>query len=461
MRGKMAVAREPLKSATREDHGAIQGFVGPDQPREDILQRCIRCGLCLPTCPTYVETLSESSSPRGRIHLIEQVATGRLDVRDPGFAEQMYQCLDCRACEAVCPSGVEYGQLVEAARTQIERARPRPLRQRAVRLVAFDGLLADVGRFRRAAALLRFYQRGGVRWLARKSGLLATKRLGMMENLLPEVPASFVVPDGQVYPPVGQVPRRGRVALLAGCAMSTIFADTDRATIRVLTRKGFEVVLPAGQQCCGALTIHAGDLDRGRMLACANMLAFEDAQADYVITNAAGCGAALKEYGRLFAADPAWRERAADFTSRVRDVTELLGDLLAAGELDTGWASQPMRVTYQDACHLVHAQRISRQPRELLRAIPGLELIEMEEAALCCGSAGVYNLTRPAMAARLGQRKLRAIAATGAEVVVTANPGCALHLRALLRQAGSPVRIAHLMDVLDAAYTQLPETILG
>jgi glycolate oxidase iron-sulfur subunit len=439
-------------ASAAEPASPLRGFGGPDQPRDDILQRCIRCGFCLPTCPTYVETMRESSSPRGRIHLIAQVAEGRLDLLDPGFVEQMYQCLDCRACEAVCPSGVEYGQLVETARTQVERAASRPLDQRILRVAAFDGLLADLERFRLASTLLRAYQRSGLRRLARQSGLLNLLRLRETEALLPDLPAAFVVPSGQVYPLMERASRRGRVALLAGCAMSTVFAPTDRATIRVLTRNGYEVVLSAGQQCCGALTVHSGEMDRARMLACRNILAFETSDAEYVVANAAGCGAALKEYGRIFADEPAWRERAAAFSARVRDVTELLGDLHAAGELDTAFLPLPLRVTYQEACHLAHAQRISRQPRELLRAIPHLELVEMEEPALCCGSAGVYNLTRPAMANRLGGRKVRHIAATRAQVVVTANPGCALHLRGQLRRASSPARVAHIVDVLDAAY---------
>nr|MBF6590792.1 4Fe-4S ferredoxin [Ktedonobacterales bacterium] len=345
-----------------------------------------------------------------------------------------------------------YGQLVESARTQIERAVPRPLAQRLLRFIAFDGLLGDLGRFRRAGALLRLYQRSGPRWLARRSGLLDLVRLRAAEALLPELPAAFVVPAGQVYPPPERIPHRGRVALFAGCAMSTVFAATDRATIRVLTLNGYEVALPPAQQCCGALTVHSGDLDRGRMLACRNILAFEASGADTIVVNAAGCGAALKEYGRLFAEEPAWRERAEAFAARVRDVTELLGALHDADALNTRFAPLPLRATYQEACHLVHAQRISAQPRALLRAIPGLELVEMEEPALCCGSAGVYNLTRPAMAGRLGTRKVRALTTAGARVVVTANPGCALHLRAQLQRVGSSIAVAHVVDVLDAAY---------
>lgn len=435
-----------------ETISAVRGFSGSDQPSDDILQRCIRCGLCLPTCPTYVETLREPSSPRGRIHLISAVAEGRLDIRTPGFVEQMYQCLDCRACEAVCPSGVEYGQLVETARTQIERVWPRPLWQRLGRAAIFGGLFGDLRRFQTAGALLRFYQRSGARRIARASGMLSLLGLREMETMLPDLPEHFIEPDDAVYPPVAGVARQGRVALFAGCIMSTAFAETDRATIRVLTMNGFEVVTPKGQQCCGALTVHSGEMDAARALACANIAAFEQSGADAIVVNAAGCGAELKEYGRLMAAEPAWATRAAKFAAKVRDITELLGEVQARGQLNTNFSPLALRVTYQEACHLAHAQRISQQPRRLLRAIPGVELIEMQEASLCCGSAGVYNITRPAMAQTLGDRKARHVRATDAQAVVTANPGCYLQLRASLQRAGVQMHVLHIVDVLDAAY---------
>jgi glycolate oxidase iron-sulfur subunit len=435
---------------------AIRGFQGIDQPREDILRRCVRCGLCLPSCPTYLETRRETSSPRGRIRLVAAVADGTLGVTSPGFVEQMYQCLDCRACEAVCPSGVEYGQLVETARTQIERSRTRPLWQRLGRDAIFSGIFGDMRRFRAANALLRLYQRSGAQRLARASGALTRLRLDGPEGLVPALPASFVKPMGQTYAPVASMPRRGRVALFAGCIMSTAFAATDRATLRVLAQNGFEVTAPPDQECCGALTVHAGEMDAARALARRNIAAFEGSGTDLIVVNAAGCGAALKEYGRLFAEEPAWAERATTFAARVRDVTELLGDLEAEGSLNTHFSPLPLRVTYQEPCHLAQAQRISRQPRDLLRAIPGLELVEMDEAALCCGSAGIYNVTRPAMANALGERKIRAILATGAETVVTANPGCHLHLRASLQRAGVPLPVVHIVDVLDAAYRGRP-----
>ncbi|HLZ21055.1 MAG TPA: (Fe-S)-binding protein [Ktedonobacterales bacterium] len=456
----MSIETQPIETqrATTADELAassapsIRGFTGPDQPRDDILQRCIHCGLCLPSCPTYLETYRETSSPRGRISLIRAVASGSLDVTNPGFVDQMYECLDCRACEPACPSGVQYGQLVETARTQIERARSQTRTEKVGKSTVFEGLFGDMRRFRLASGFLRLYQRSGARDLARSMGI--TERLGLTdaEALLPELPASFVTPRGQVYSPPPGIPNRGRVALFAGCVMSTVFAETDRATIRVLTANGYEVALTAGQGCCGALTIHAGEMNRARVLARRNIAAFENSGARYVIANAAGCGAALKEYGQLLADDSAWAPRASAFALRVRDVTELLGALQARGELNTRFIPLPLRVTYQEPCHLAHAQRISRQPRALLQAIPGLELIEMDEPALCCGSAGIYNITRPDMASRLGDRKAHNVAATSARAVVTANPGCALQLSASLRRIGSRATVYHIVDILDAAY---------
>ena len=430
----------------------VSGFSGPDQPRDDILQKCVRCGFCLPTCPTYVETYSEASSPRGRIRLIQAVADGELSLTDPSFVEQMYQCLDCRACEAVCPSGVRYGQLVEAARTQIERARPRPLGQRALRAAVFGGLFADHRRFRVAGRALRWYQRSGARRLAHASGALGALGLRETEALAPTLPGQFYAPGDEVYAAPADGPQRGRVAFFAGCVMSSVFADTDRATIRILNANGFTVVAPAAQECCGALTIHAGEMDRARALAARNIAAFAASGADYIVNNAAGCGSTLKEYGELFAEWPGWRERAGAFAARVRDITELLGDLLARGELNTRFEPLELTVTYQEPCHLAHAQRITAQPRALLAAIPGLKLVEMEESSLCCGSAGVYNITRPRMAGALGRRKASHIVATRAQAVVTANPGCALQLRSQLGQMGAELPVLHIVDLLDAAY---------
>ncbi len=425
-----------------------RGFVGRDVPEDRIIQSCIHCGLCLPYCPTYLETGNETSSPRGRIHLIEAVADGRLSVTDPGFVGQMYQCLDCRACEDVCPSGVEYGKLVEAARTQIERATPGSPAKRGLRWVIFRQLFGNMYIFRLLSRLLYFYQHFGIQWLARHLGILRVLHLDEMEQLLPKFPAYFLLPNSQQHEPIpSSTGEETRVALFVGCIMSTAFAETDRATIRVLQATGCTVVVPKLQGCCGALTVHAGDMDAARVMAQQNIDAFEQSGATYIINNAAGCGAALKEYAHLLHEDSVYAERAARFSAQVRDISELL----ATRQFIVPLQSVPLKVTYQEPCHLIHAQRIGVQPRELLRRIPDLELIEMQESAVCCGSAGIYNVTQPVMSHQLQDRKLTHTIETQADVVITANPGCFLQLQSGLQRTGSPMRVMHIVDLLDMA----------
>ena len=426
-----------------------QGFTGRDTPSEGIIDTCVRCGFCLPTCPTYKELSVETSSPRGRIALMKAVTVGRLDVRSDGFVHQMYECLGCRACEAVCPSGVQYGAILEDARDQVERQVERPWWVRLVRLVVFNFLFQDLRLFRAFSGAMRLYQRSGLQHIARASGVLKLARLDQMEALLPRLDRRFVVPRDQTYVAEGRVPTR-RVGLVTGCIMSTAFAETDRATARVLAANGCEVVAPGAQTCCGALHVHAGDKEGGRRLARRVIDAFEATQVEAVIINAAGCGAALKEYGHLLHDDPIYAERAAAFSARVKDISEYLASL----PLDPTLAPLELTVTYQEPCHLVHAQRIAGPPRALLRAIPGVTLVEMEESSLCCGSAGVYNVTQPEMSRRLMERKTRHVLATGADVVVSANPGCMIQLAAGLEAAGAArrVRVRHLVELLDEAY---------
>jgi glycolate oxidase iron-sulfur subunit len=450
-----------------EPNGALRGFVAPDVPSDAVLSTCVQCGLCLPHCPTYRELYAEPSSPRGRIHLIRQVAEGRVALDSAVFREQMYQCLDCRACEAVCPSGVQYGQLVETARAQIERAVPRRGVRRLFGRLAFDGLFGSMPRFRAFASALRLYQRSGLQAVARTSGVLRLLGLAERERMLPRLDGEFLVPRGQTWsptwgardaeasprdlaliPPSAGPPRTRRVALFAGCVMSTAYAEVDRATARVLTANGCEVAAPAGQGCCGALHVHAGLLDDGRALMRRNVEAFEKLDVEAVVVNAAGCGAVLKDYGHLLADDPAYAERAAALAARVRDVSEYLA------EIGLRPPSTPLElaVTYQEPCHLVHAQRVKAPPRQVLQAIPGLRLVEMAESDLCCGSAGIYNLTHPELSAALRRRKVTHALATGADVIASANPGCMLQLQAGLAEAGSRVRVRHVVELLDAAY---------
>jgi glycolate oxidase iron-sulfur subunit len=412
-----------------------------------VYNKCVRCGLCLPTCPTYVETLTETSGPRGRISLIKAVAEERLDLLSPGFVHQMSECLDCRACEAVCPSGVQYGQLVEAARSEIEKAKApaRAPLARFFRWLTLKVLFGNLAVMRAAAALLRFYQRSGFRALARKSGMLRALHLEEREKLAPAISARFFVPRDQRF---AATPSRHTVMLHAGCVMHVAFAHVDEATVRVLQRNGCTVLAPAAQGCCGAIAVHAGELDFGRELAKRNIAAFEASRAEFYIINAAGCGSTLKEYGHLLHEDAQWAQRAAHFSSRVRDVLEFLGEI----GLEPSLGPIDARATYQDACHLAHAQRITSAPRRLLAQIPGLTMVEMEESSLCCGSAGIYNLTQPEMARRLGSRKAQNVAATHAGIVVTSNPGCALQMGVHLGEQNSPIAVKHAIELLDESY---------
>lgn len=424
-----------------------RGFEGRDTPENELIDACVRCGFCLTSCPTYVETRKETSSPRGRIYLMKAVSEGRLDIMSDGFVEQMYECLDCRACEAVCPSGVQYGKLVEPARTQIERQLQRPLWQRAIRAATFKGLFADMRLFRAMCMAFKLYQRSGVQAVVRGSRMLKPLGLDEMEGFLPKMSGRFFIPDGQEYAPVG--PQRARVALFSGCVMGTAFARVNRATARVLARNGCEVVVPTGQGCCGALNVHAGDLDSGRDLMKRNIAAFEALEVDAIIINAAGCGSNLKEYGHVLHDEPEWAARAAAFSAKVRDVSEFLAKLGLVGEL----GELKARVTYQDACHLAHAQRITKQPRDLLKAIPGVTLVEMNESSLCCGSAGIYNITRPEMSGRLMTRKAKNALATQPEIIVSANPGCMIQLASGLQSEGATeIKVRHLVELLDESY---------
>lgn len=431
------------------------GFSGADVPPSDVYDQCVRCGLCLPTCPTYLETLVETSSPRGRIALIKAVDEGRLDLTGAGFMHQMSECLDCRACEAVCPSGVAYGRLLEPARTQIARATAgsSPPARRFTRALTLGVLFTHLRVMRFAASLLWFYQNSGLQRLVRSSGVLRALKLESLEAMAPKVSDRFFIPQGQRWAAAAQ-PAKATAFMHAGCIMQVAFAEVDAATVRVLQRAGCDVVAPAGQGCCGAIAIHAGDMARGRELAKRNIAAFERSGTDAYVVNAAGCGSSLKEYGELFAHVPAWAKRAAAFSQKVKDVTEFLDEIGISPELGRLDAV----VTYQEPCHLVHAQRIAAAPRRLLAQIPGVTLRESPESSLCCGSAGIYNVTQPAMAERLQRRKVENILSVAADVVATANPGCALQVQNSLRACGSATPVKHIVELLDEAYAAYKPT---
>ena len=399
--------------------------------RSEDLATCISCGLCLNDCPTYRVLGDEADSPRGRIQLIrEMVSTeGRVEDRLAGHLEA---CLVCRACETACPSGVPFGRIMEGAREELrERERPR----RFARLLRRIGLgtIRDQRRLRVATRLLDVYVRSGAQRLVRASRLLP-KRLATMESLAMKA-------EGTPYLPVERPD--ADTAFFAGCIMRTAFGETERATVRMLERGGRRVSACNEQTCCGALHAHAGDGDTARELARLNIDAFSGLDAPIVV-NAAGCGAQLKAYGELLADDPAWHERARAFSARVRDASQAV----TANAVEGG-PTRAIRVVYQDACHLAHGQKIRREPRALLAAMPNVTVVPIADAERCCGSAGIYNLTHPEVAGELQRQKVAAILATGPDIVVSANPGCILQVASGLRAAGSEVPVVHLMRFLD------------
>jgi glycolate oxidase iron-sulfur subunit len=409
--------------------------------------RCIHCGLCLNACPTYRLWNLEADSPRGRIHQMIHVEQGEVPVTD-SFVDHIDKCLDCRACETACPSGVEYGKLVEYARARIERDYRRPLLSRVARDVVYRRVLSYPKRIATVARLLRFYQRSGFQSLARSTGILKLLGVEKRERLLPRVDSHFFYDRlGRTFPATGE--RRARVAFFAGCVANVTFAELNAATIRVLNANGCDVVVPDGQLCCGALAAHAGVRDEARELARKNLRAFVLDGVDAIVTNAAGCGSTLKEYDHLFTADEAEYRQAADFAKKTRDVTEFL----AALGLSAPLKALSLRVTYQDSCHLLHGQKVREAPRKLLRSIPGLDLVELPHSDLCCGSAGVYNVTETDASLDLLAEKMRYASATQAQVIATSNPGCLLQMRAGAKIHRTNQQVLHVIELLDQAIT--------
>jgi glycolate dehydrogenase iron-sulfur subunit len=408
---------------------------------------CIRCGLCLTSCPTYILSGHEAEGPRGRVAMARALLEGHATLT-PDLVAHEQNCLVCDACTAVCPAGVSMDPIQVALRTAMEphMAPERPLHQRALRRVVFRSVFGDMRLFRLLVRSMSLYQRSGLQWAVRRTGVLRLLRLAETEALLPPgLSSRFVVPRGERYPAEGTATERA-ASLFAGCVMSTALAHLDRATIRVCQRAGWTVSDTAGQGCCGALNAHGGDLEGMKEMARRNIEAFEKEGDAPIVVNSAGCGAMLKDYAHHLRDDPEWADRARAFTARVKDVTEIVepGDLPFRRKIEAA-------VTYQEPCHLVHAQRISRQPRALLGAIPGLELREMKESALCCGSAGVYNVTNPKESRQLQQRKLDNAAATGSEIIATANPGCYIQLQGGLTERGDAMRVKHIVELLDEA----------
>ncbi|HEU4341408.1 MAG TPA: heterodisulfide reductase-related iron-sulfur binding cluster [Candidatus Binatia bacterium] len=421
----------------RQDHAKQPKIAALDVPE---LYQCVHCGLCLNQCPTYRVLSLEPESPRGRIHLVRAAAEGRIEP-NARFKDHLYLCLLCRACETACPSGVQYGHIAEAARELL--GPPGSPRVRRIISLALTQLLPYPARLRLVARLLRFYQRSG---LQRAMRSLLPKKWHALDSMLPPVPKHFFTPNGNTFPALGE--RRVKVGMLNGCVMPLLFGEVQEATTRVLRRNGCDVLFPANQVCCGALNIHNGEMKSAKEMARQNIDAFLEAGLDAVIVNAAGCGAAMKEYDHLLRDDPAYADKARKFSRSVKDAAEFLAGLGLVGKL----APVDVTLTYQDPCHLAHGQRVRAEPRKLLQSIPGLRLVEMEGADRCCGSAGIYNLTHNEMSQHLLQEKMQSIAATKAAAVVAPNPGCMLQLRYGSRQYGPPIEVYHLMDLLDLSY---------
>lgn len=451
--------RQAHEEAQREFALTLSGFTAKDKPEYADYARCVHCGLCLNHCPTYRLWGREADSPRGRIRQMTLVDQGRLELGE-AFVTHIDRCLDCRACETACPSGVEYGKLIELARAQIAQKYERPFASRVARAFVYRHLLPYPKRIARLAKVVRVYQASGAAALARATGILRLLGLQDRERLMPRVDREFFFSElGKTFPAQGE--RRARVAFFAGCVAQVTFAGLNRATIRILQANGCEVVVPAGQVCCGALAAHAGMRDVARDLAATNMKAFDGGEFDAILTNAAGCGSTLKEYPELFTSaecggDSENRARARlgsssdcaeDFSSRVRDVTEFLAELGLTAPLK----SMPLRVTYQDSCHLLHGQKIREAPRKLIRAIPGVELVEMRYADQCCGSAGVYNVTQTQASLELLEQKMECARQTKAPVIVTANPGCLLQMRAGAAIHRTDQEVLHVVELLDRA----------
>ena len=396
---------------------------------EDKSLACVHCGLCLSACPTYLETGNENDSPRGRIYLMRAIQAGRLPV-DDATVRHIDLCLGCRACEPACPSGVEYGQLLEHTRDHIEKNYSRSVFQKFLRRFAIEKIFPFPARLKLALLPARFIKALRLQWLLPK---FARKSL----ELVPDNAKA-----GRLSEVASAKEARGSVGFIEGCVMQVMFAPTNLNSVRLLNDAGWDVHTPAGQGCCGALYAHSGQLDLARECARHNIAVFEKLELEVIIINAAGCGSTLKEYGGLLADDPDWAERGEAFSARVKDLTEWVESSRFA-ICDSG-----LKVTYHDACHLAHPQGITAEPRALVRAVAGENFVELPEAEICCGSAGSYNLTEPEMAARLQRRKIENILSTGAEVVVTSNPGCQLQIQAGLKKAGSNMRVMHIADFL-------------
>ncbi|MGE5443314.1 MAG: (Fe-S)-binding protein [Ignavibacteriales bacterium] len=406
----------------------------------DEIYKCIHCGICLPECPTYRVTKLETESPRGRIHLSRAVAEGRIEPNER-FEEHIYLCLGCRACESVCPSGVKFGKILESAR-EIIGPTGSPL-SRFFTNIALKRLLPFPARLSIFARILRLYQKSLLKNLLHK---LLPDSFIQAESLLPDIPEKFFSPMEETLLPVSE--KRFRVGFISGCVMSILFGDVNEATVRVLRRNGCEVVVPKNQSCCGALNVHNGETRVAKEMAKRNIDAFLDKNLNAIIVNSAGCGAMLKEYGEFLRDDPRYSEKAEIFSRKVKDISEFLSEI----PLDQNSRRLNLRVTYQDPCHLAHGQKIINQPRDLIRSIPGVELVEMESPNRCCGSAGIYNITHPEMSQRILDEKIENIKKAGADAIIAPNPGCMIQIKSGIKKHNLEMEVLHIVELIDRAY---------
>lgn len=433
---------------TLQEQETIQE-VFKDRMNQDELLNCMRCGFCLPTCPTYIESgYKESHSPRGRIALMKAVVDGLIEP-DEDFEKSLNQCLGCRACEPVCPSGVNYGHLLEEARDIINQNKKHSLPVRTVRKAVFDGLFPHQNRMRTFTGLLGFYQRSGLQKVARATGVmkLFPESLASMEKVLPKVPTMKQMKNRPEFLPA-QAPKTKKVAFFSGCLMDTMFLETNNSTMKLLQLAGCEIVIPKDQNCCGALHGHSGEKDGSKELAKKNIQAFEDLGVDYIITNAGGCGAFLIDYDHLLKDDPMWKDRAIAFKNKIKDISQILYEVDFHKKVELKLPYQV--ITYQDSCHLRNVMKTAAAPRTLLEAIEGAQFIEMKDADRCCGSAGIYNIVESEMSMQILDYKMEQTKATHAQTVVTANPGCLLQMKLGIEREGlsNKMRAVHIVDLL-------------
>jgi glycolate oxidase iron-sulfur subunit len=426
----------------------LKGFDSKKPPEQDLIDQCVHCGMCLSTCPSYRVIGKEMDSPRGRIYLMNAIKNGEAALAE-GTTEHFDSCLGCLACVTTCPSGVQYDQLIAATRPQVERNQPRNLWEKFLRFIIFN-LFPYPQRLSLFLPFLWLYQVSGLQKLIRAIGILKIlPRIEAMESILPKINLKSI---NKNYPDIipAKTEKRYRVGVILGCVQRLFFDTVNEATIRVLTANGCEVIIPKSQGCCAALPAHQGQENQAQTLAKQMIDSFYNTDVDYIIINAAGCGHTLKEYHHILADIPEYAEKAKQFVSKIRDVQEFLIEVGLTANLSP-ITDEELTIVYQDACHLLHGQKISIQPRQLLRKIPNIKLKEPIDAALCCGSAGVYNMLQPEVANELGQQKVTNLLNTGANLIASPNPGCSLQIQKHLQLQGKQINIMHPIELLDYA----------